>query len=537
MITNRRYFIQRLSTGAIGFCILPTLTFCKADPKDQLPEQPQSSSSLPRSTPEQQGISSGAIIKLIDEIEKSGIHFHSIMIVINGYVVAEGWWYPYAKGLKHQLYSLSKSFTATGVGLAVKEGKLTVEDDVISFFPEQLPATQSDYLKQLKVKHLLTMSVGHAEDTTGQLREAADGNWVKKFLSLPIANKPGAVFLYNTGATFMLSAIVQKVSGEKLIDYLKPRLFDPLQIVAIDWLENPQGINTGGYGLRVKTEDIAKLGQLYLQKGKWNDEQILTEEWVHQATTKKIDSKGSNPNDPPVTDWNQGYGYQFWMSQSGGFRADGAFGQFSLVSPDHKSVVAITEESFDTQKSMKLIWDNLYPHIKTEKIAENEENQEQLNQLLHNLKLTVPALNTSSAVQKTITGKTFELHNNDLGAQAITFSFNDNTCVLDLAQNKGAISITCGMNSWITGNNEKKTADSLFPVPGRIDFPSKIAASTTWNSDNQLLVTWRFIETVHGDQITCTFNGDGITISFLNSVAQGNNAKDPRPDITGLLKT
>jgi len=535
-MTNRRVFIRHLGTGAIGFCILPAMTFCKSETKEKDIELPKVSFSLPRSTPEEQGISSETIINLINEIEKSEIQFHSLMIVRNGYVVAEGWWYPYSADLKHQLYSLSKSFTSTAVGLAVQEGKLNVDDTVISFFPEELPEEQSDYLKSMKVKHLLTMSVGHSEDTTGQLRDDPDGNWVKKFLSLPIANEPGSVFLYNTGASFMLSAIVQKVSGEKLIDYLKPRLFDPLKIEGMDWLENTQGINTGGYGLRVKTEDIAKLGQLYLQKGKWNDEQILTEEWVNEATTKRIDSKGSNPNDPPVTDWNQGYGYQFWMSQSGGFRADGAFGQFSLVSPEHNTVVAITEESFDTQTSMKLIWDNLYPNISTEKLPENGENRKKMTEILDGLKLAVPFMNATSEKEETINAKTFQLEENDLGAKAITISFSNKICTLNLDQEENDITIKCGQNEWNIGNNEKKIANSLFPVPGRIDFPSKIAASYTWDNSENLMVTWRFIETVHGDQITCNFKDDTVNISFLNSVANGTNGEDPRPDIKGKMK-
>tara|TARA_R110002020_G_scaffold108281_2_gene251057 strand:- start:38355 stop:39962 length:1608 start_codon:yes stop_codon:yes gene_type:complete len=534
-MTNRRIFIRHLSSGAIGFCIMPTLTFCKSNTEEKEPEIAENQSSLPRSTPEEQGISSETIINLINEIEKSEIQFHSLMIVHNGYVVAEGWWYPYAADLKHQLYSLSKSFTSTAVGLAVKEGLLTVEDQVISFFPDDQPEEISDYLRSMKVKHLLTMSVGHSEDTTGQLRNDPDGNWVKKFLSLPIANEPGSVFLYNTGATFMLSAIVQKVTGEKLIDYLQPRLFEPLHIEGMDWLENPQGINTGGYGLRVKTEDIAKLGQLYLQKGKWGDEQILTEEWVNEATTKRIDSKGSNPNDPPVTDWNQGYGYQFWMSQSGGFRADGAFGQFSLVSPDHNTVVSITEESFNTQRSMTLIWENLYPNLSNENLPENTENREKMTEILDGLRLSVPVMNATSPKEETINGKTFKLEENDLGAKAITISFSNQICTLNLEQEENDITIKCGQNEWNIGDNEKKTTQSLFPVPGRIDFPSKIAASYTWDDSENLIVTWRFIETVHGDQITCFFTDDSINIAFMNSAAKGSGNDDPRKDITGKM--
>ncbi len=537
MCSNRRLFIRQLSTGAIGFTILPSLTFCKGEAREKEIEV-NNSSSLPRSTPEAQGIASDTIINLIHEIENSGIEFHSLMLVRNGYVIAEGWWYPYAEDLKHQLYSLSKAFTSTGVGLAVKEDLLTVEDKVISFFPDQLPDEISENLESMKVKHLLTMSVGHETDTTGQLRDDPDGDWVKKFLSLPIANKPGSVFLYNTGATFMLSAIVQKVTGEKLIDYLKPRLFEPLNIEGMDWLESPSGINTGGYGLRVKTEDIAKLGQLYLQKGKWEGKEILTEEWVNTATSKQIESSGSNPNDPSTSDWDQGYGYKFWMCRPGGYRADGAFGQYSIVNPERNLVVAITEQSFDMQASMTLIWDNLYTKVdsNSEEISKDDSKVEELKMLLGGLKMNPPMQSKASKMSASITGKTFQLESNDLEAKAITFIIKNSSCELVLEEENNTISIECGWNEWIVDGNKKEIAKTLFPIPGRIDIASKIAASATWETDNKLLITWQFIENVHGDSITCFFEDNTVKISFLNSVARGTGVQDPRPSIMGTVE-
>ena len=538
MCSNRRVFIRQLSTGAIGFSILPTLTFCKGEVQEKEIPSEVNSSSLPRSTPEAQGISSDTVINLIHEIENSGIEFHSLMLVRNGYVIAEGWWYPYAADLKHQLYSLSKAFTSTGVGLAVKEDLLTVEDKVISFFPDQLPDEISENLESMKVKHLLTMSVGHETDTTGQLRDDPQGDWVKKFLSLPIANKPGSVFLYNTGATFMLSAIVQKITGEKLIDYLKPRLFEPLHIEGMDWLESPSGINTGGYGLRVKTEDIAKLGQLYLQKGKWDGKEILTEEWVNTATSKQIESSGSNPNDPPTSDWDQGYGYKFWMCRPGGYRADGAFGQYSIVNPERNLVVAITEQSFDMQASMNLIWDNLYAKVdpNSEEHIEDDSKSEELKTLLGSLEMNPPLQSKSSEMSASINGKTYQLEKNDLGAKTITFNFKDASCELVLEEENNTISIECGWNEWIVDGNKKEIAKTLFPVPVGIDIASKIAASATWEADNKLLITWQFIENVHGDSITCLFEDDTVKISFLNSVVKGSDNQDPRRSIMGTVE-
>ncbi|MGZ8554329.1 MAG: serine hydrolase domain-containing protein, partial [Chitinophagaceae bacterium] len=244
---------------------------------------------IPRSTPEAEAVSSKGIIKFLDAMDKSENEMHSLMILRHGKVIAEGWWRPYRPDLKHTLYSLSKSFTSTAVGFAVSENRLTVNDKVISFFPDKLPEKISDYLAQLTVKDLLSMSVGQDPDPTFAVA-SKDTDWVKSFFAVPILNKPGTVFLYNSMATYMLSAIVQKLTGQKIVDYLKPRLFTPLGIKGMDWETDLMGVNTGGWGLRLKTEDIARFGQLFLQKGKWNGKQILPASWVTEATSFAIDN-------------------------------------------------------------------------------------------------------------------------------------------------------------------------------------------------------------------------------------------------------
>ncbi|HTL19056.1 MAG TPA: serine hydrolase, partial [Patescibacteria group bacterium] len=245
MLSDRRTFLKHLGlgVGAFGFVSTfpgPVLGASIGNQK------------LPRSTPEQQGVRSEGVLDFLQAIQGSKHEFHSFMMLRHGHVIAEGWWSPYRPELNHMLYSLSKSFTSTAVGLARREGNLTVDDAVISFFPDQVPSDPGDNLRALKIKHLLTMSVGHVQDSTPTITKEDD--WVKSFLSLPIANAPGTTFLYNSGATYMLSAIVQKVTGQKVIDFLKPRLFEPLGITGMTWETCPRGINTGGWGLSVRTE-------------------------------------------------------------------------------------------------------------------------------------------------------------------------------------------------------------------------------------------------------------------------------------------
>ena len=267
------------------------------------------SASLPRSVPEQEGVDSKGISAFLQVAETNRHEFHSLMVVRHGKVVAEGWWNPYGADLKHTMYSVSKSFTSTAVGFAVSEKKLKVDDKVISFFPEY--RSTNAYVADLTVKDLLTMSVGQEPDPTGKVGGTLV--WEKTFFETPILHKPGTTFLYNSAASYMLSAIVTKVTGQTVADYLKPRLFDPLGITGFDWETNPEGKNSGGWGLRIKTEDMAKFGQLLLQKGMWKGKQVLPKEWVEEATTAKIQqSPNATEEQKAKNDWIQGYGYQFW---------------------------------------------------------------------------------------------------------------------------------------------------------------------------------------------------------------------------------
>ena len=334
---------------------------------------------LVRATPESQGVSSEAIAKFLRAADEKVNSMHSVMILRHGKVIAEAWWAPEDATKPHVLWSLSKSFTSTAVGLAVEEGKLSIEDRVVGFFPDDLPGEPSENLRKMQVKDLLTMSTGHADEPN--VRQSQD--WIKSFLAHPLPHPPGTFFRYNTPATFMQSAIVQKVTGKTVVDYLQSRLFDPLGIQPPRWDTNPQGISLGGYGLFLKTEDIAKFGQLYLQNGKWEGKQLIPTTWVQQATSKQV-SNGDNPS----SDWNQGYGFQFWRCRHNAFRGDGKDGQFCVVLPDQDAVVVMTANTTNMQAQLSLVWDHLLEGFHEGAIAEDPKNQEALSGLCKNLRAT-----------------------------------------------------------------------------------------------------------------------------------------------------
>jgi CubicO group peptidase (beta-lactamase class C family) len=337
------------------------------------------SDALPRSTPEAQGISSEAILEFVEAADKSVNTFHSFMIVRHGKVISEGWWKPEKAGEPHILNSVSKSFNATAVGLAIQSGKLKLDDPVLKFFPGDAPADPSEYLKAMTVRDLLTMSGGHDTEPA-----RGDSPSVKEFLAHPVVYRPGTHFLYNTMGSYMLSAIVTKVTGQTSLEYLKPRLFQPLGIESPRWDTSAEGNSLGGYGLFLRTEDIAKLGQLYLQRGKWHGKQLIPRKWIEEATSRQI----SNENEGHAQigpDWVEGYGFQFWRCRHNAYRADGAGGQFIVVMPDQDVVVAITADSDNMQAELDAIWDHLLPAFHAKSIPENVIAGNKLTEAIANL--------------------------------------------------------------------------------------------------------------------------------------------------------
>ena len=320
---------------------------------------------LPRSTPQAEKVSRRGITNYLEAVKNSGQDIHSVMIVRHGKVVTEQWFGNNAPDKLHALWSVSKTYTATAIGFAVSENRLKVTDKVISFFPDKLPPEVSPNLQALEVRHLLTMSVGNEENEVNRARRGENADWVQAFLSAPLDIEPGTEMRYNSMATYMLSAIITKVTGEKLIDYLTPRLFLPLGITGITWDESPQGINVGGWGLNVKTEDMAKLGQFFLQKGKWDGKQLLPESWIEEATKSHIASLPAGTRrenlkmKPEDSDWLQGYGYQMWRCRHNGVRADGANGQYIIILPEKDAVIAVTANVSDMQAEINLIWEHL----------------------------------------------------------------------------------------------------------------------------------------------------------------------------------
>ena len=457
---------------------------------------------LSRGEPEAMGVSSAAIRDFI--LAADGIDsFHSVMLVRHGKVVAEGWWSPYDAETRHQLFSLSKSFTSTAVGLAAAEGKLSVDDPVLKFFPEDAPQDPSDKLKAMRVSDLLRMSTGHQDEP----KRPEDQVWTKVFLAHPVPHKPGTHFLYNTSGTYMASAIVQKATGQTVLDYLRPRLFEPLGIDDPEWGASPQGVTLGGYGLSVRTEDIAKFGQLYLQKGRWNGKQLVPEAWV-AAATKLQTSNGSNPN----SDWDQGYGYQFWRCRHGAYRGDGAFGQFCVVMPEQDAVLAITSGVKNLQGVLDLAWDKLLPGLKKDPLPADPAAREALAKTLAGLKMKTPEGAPAPGSSVRATGRTFAFEPNPRKLEALRVEPGEGEAATTLVfRSEGQERrIPCGRGEW----TKSRAALGGFPE-------QPVAASAAWTADDVLTARIVLVETPFNITYRLRFEGDRVTVDADNNVGFG----------------
>ena len=470
--------------------------------------------SLPRSNPEAQGVSSKAILTFVQTADRELSSMHSFMLMRHGHVVAEGWWSPYNAETRHELYSLSKSFTSTAIGLAIAEGKLTLDDEISKFFPDEMPADASAQLKAMRVRDLLSMSTGH----TSEAKFGTTDPWTKTFLAHTVTHKPGTFFMYNTPATYMCSAIVQKQTSTTVLDYLKPRLFDPLGIQDPTWGTSPQGISLGGYGLNLRTEDIAKFGQLYLQRGKWNDKQLVPAEWIDLATSRQV-SNGSNPK----SDWEQGYGYQFWRCRNGSYRGDGAFGQYCVVIPEKDAVLAITSGLKDMQLVLNLVWDKLLPGFENQPLAPDNEAAHQLQESLKQLSLPYAEGSASSGLAASIDKRRYEFAENEQKIQQISLEKNHRGGFDLIFESEGGEQrIACGHKVWVQGTAQ------LGGYPKQ-----ELAACGAWTAESEYTAKLCLYSTPFCLTMRLQFKGDEMLLDTEANVGFGSTK---RPQLVGRLK-
>ncbi|MER6413965.1 serine hydrolase domain-containing protein [Streptomyces humidus] len=477
-------------------------------------------SALPSSTPSAEGVDALGVLAFLDAVEAAElIEPHSLMILRHGRLVASGWWEPYTPDRLQLLYSLSKSFTSTAAGFALAEGLIGLDDPVVSYFPEFDAEITDPRSRAMLVRHLASMASGHEEETYDRAHALDRDDLVRGFLLLPPDREPGSVFAYNQPATYTLAAIVQRVTGRSLTEYLRPRLLDPLGFGEVAWLTDGSGRELGFSGLHGTTDAIARLGQLYLDEGSRQGERLLSPEWVAEATREHVPTNPGVPADADRLDWDRGYGFQFWRSRHG-YRGDGAYGQFCLILPEHDAVIATTAATRDMQALLTLVWEHLLPAFGPGPLTGREEADSALARRLERLALP-PAAGEPAPPQG--------------AAQWAQAAFVPAGGVCADQPGLTGVTLAAGPDGWTLGLAEKHGGLRLeLPTAGgwRVsDDPLPTAVGGGWTDADTLAVHIVFLETPHRLRVTCSLAARTFTARWDTTPLHGGPLRSFRaPD-------
>lgn len=484
---------------------------------------------LDRVTPESVGIPSKKIENFLDDLTGAGVELHSFMLLRHGRVCAEGYARPYDAHTPHIMFSFSKSLTSTAIGFAEREGILSLEEKLVDIFPDRLPAQVSENLAACRVEDLLMMGCGHESE----IETIQDKHWIRDFLAQPFVYEPGTHFMYNTAGTNMLSAILQRKTGQTLTEFLKPRLFDPLGMNAVTCFTLPDGVEAGGFGMKMVTEDMARFIQFVANRGLWEGKELLGEAWWSRAATKRIENKGQ---DQPNEDWKQGYGYQFWCCQPDQvFRADGAFGQYGIVMPKQDAVLVITSAEMNMQAALEIVWRKLLTAIGTGSADEDPIACQSLRQTCARMALPEMISMRNEQTEKLLAGKRFapaevqpsffkmiggagRFKETPGSLSALFFIFEDDKGYLCAEEDTGVYRFRLGMQS-------------RFACTMMGDEPYWSVAR--WRAHNKLEAEIRNTTTCSGTRFLFTFNGEVLTLSMDSTIPmQGGLGDEIRPEIT-----
>ncbi len=471
-----------------------------------------------RVSPESVGVSSRAILEFLRRAKEACVEMHGLMILRHGKVCAEGWWAPYAPQEKHILFSLSKTFTATAIGFAEQEGILSLEEKLVDIFPELCPKNPSKNLSEADSYSLLTMSCGH--ETLISAQEDASPSWISAFLHHEFRYKPGTMFQYNSAGTNMLSAILQRKTGKTLTEFLTPRLFAPLGIQGARCLKLADGVERGGSGYFLATEDVARLAQFYLQRGVWEGRRLLQESWFDRASTAQISTVN------PVftnhdSNWRLGYGFQMWRCiPEGVYRMDGAYGQFGIVIPQKDAVVAINSASVYPDDLLNILWDTILPGMEDEPLAEDAEASAELARTLRGLSLPIAWGIRCRAGEAAYSGKTYapagEMPGLSglIGGMSLRAIPSSSLCKLSIAfrEREAILTVveaeeTKALRIDLTGATARSVLDGC-----------PYAASGAWRGTDVFEIEVRCLEFVSGSKLRLHFCADVLSICVTSTL-------------------
>lgn len=471
-----------------------------------------------RAAPHVVDVDPDAIMAFLDDAQFQGLELDSFMLWRRGKVAAEGWWWPYRPALAHMLHSATKSFVSAGVGIAISEGLIQLDDPVLKFFPGRATAPSAN-LEAMTVESLLTQTSGHAIGISGSQWRPLKTSWVDEFLKVPVPYPPGAHFAYSSATSYMLSAIISQRTGITLHDYLKPRLFEPAQMRGVAWDVGPENINPGGNGLSVTTADFLKLGVLHLTEGRWKGRQLIPADWVKAVGI----ARHGNP-----------YGYQWWVAPEGqGFFAAGKFGQFCFVSPKLDAVLTVTAGVADNEETRNKMHALGFGHLAKMcgHTATTAAGEPVLKSRIADLRVLPPFQPATSPMASQVSGATYDCWPNADQVAAIGVAFDNGVCRFTLSDPRGEHQVEAGLTDWREG--ETTITGSYLHHEYQPD-RMRIVAGGRWTAPNRFEMAWQFVESGFRDTVALTFEGD--TVRYDRGV-NVNSGPLQRPTINAKRRT
>ncbi len=440
------------------------------------------------------------ILGFLDDVEAAGLELHDVMLWRDGAVVAEGWRWPYRPERRRMTHSMTKSITACAIGMLIDDGKLALDDKVAGFFPE-VAIDPGNPATRMTVEDLLTMRSGHAVEVSGSIWRGIATSWIAEFFRIPFDHEPGTVYVYSSAASYMLSAIVTRITGETVDAFLTPRLFQPLGITNVRWDVGPDGINPGGNGVSFTTADGLKLGILHAQKGVWNGQRILSERWVAEATRKHTGSPGDE------------YGYH-WVVGDGYYAMLGVFVQMVQVFPRANAVLAINS----AMKESAVVLPHVRSHFPAAFAGATDVEADA------ELALRLDSWAQEPAFQSIVTGDEAALagqwivETNDKGVTGLGFAFSADEMRFTMRDGEGGHVIVAGRDGWILAPSYLPGAD-LHHGYRMEGMPT--TAGVRWLTNNRLELMLHFLEAAFRDTFVFTVDGDRLTIERSVNINSG----------------
>ena len=472
------------------------------------------STSLPRKTPETCGFSSMGIIDAINDMEKTGTEVHSLLIYAGDAVIFEGHYAPYDRHMTHTLHSLTKAVTNIAVGMLVADQRLSLTDRAIDFFPECAGLNDDPRMAAMTVENLLTMRNGHGRMISGNEWRPIQSSWIKKFFEEPIVHNPGEVFQYSSGNSYILSAIVQRVTGETTHHFLEKRLFQPMGIRNLTWDVSPDGVNPGGNGLCMTAEDLLKLGVLFLHGGVWEGGRLVDESWVDRCFGR-VDRK-------PLPD-GRSYGFHWW-DLGYGYLAGGAFGQFVCVIPELDVVIAATQ---GTNVPVEEVTDRLYRGLCAARLDAPAPCPEDVCRIYETRQRTVNLLRRVDAEDVKCSDGRYAMDENEDGVTEVEWHSDGDELAFTLCDDRGRHVIRCGIGSY----RQDMTDMTGHYLHHQYEFDeTSCCACAVPQKNGGISMEWYFPQTPFHDWVTIQVEGDGVVMQRGTNV---NSQSVVRPPITG----